>query len=59
LILYGERDYSLLLEKKIPPKIFNIINSLYEETKMQVKFVDGLSKPFLSARGVLQGDVLS
>jgi hypothetical protein len=32
-ILYGERDYSLLLEKKIPPKIFNIINSLYEETK--------------------------
>ena len=59
MILYGERDYSLLLEKKIPREIFNIINSLYEETKIRVNFFDGLSKPFLSARGVLQGDVLS
>jgi hypothetical protein len=57
LILYGERDYSLLLEKKIPREIFNIINSLYEETKIRVNFFDGLSKPFLSARGVLQGAV--
>ena len=50
--------FYILLEKKIPPKFFNIINSLYEETKFRVKMFDGLSKPFLSACGVLQGDVL-
>ena len=49
----------ILLEKKIPQFFFNIINSLYEETKIRVKYFDGLGKPFLSARGVLQGDVLS
>ena len=46
--------FYILLEKKIPPNFVHVINSLYEETKIRVFFFDGLSKPFLSARGVLQ-----
>jgi hypothetical protein len=32
---------------------------MYSESKSQIKFYEGLSKPFLSTRGIKQGDVLS
>lgn len=31
---------------------------MYADTKSRIKFSDGVSKPFLSKRGVKQGDVL-
>ena len=33
--------FYILLEKKIPPNFVHVINSLYEETKIRVIFVDG------------------
>ena len=40
-------------------EVFNIIHSMYSDTKSQIKFNEGLSKPFRSTRGVKQGDMLS
>ena len=48
-----------LLKYNVPKRIFNIIHSMYTDTTCKIKFSNGLSNPFLSERGVKQGDVLS
>ena len=57
--VWREGLFYVLLEHNVPIKIFNLIHSMYSETKSQIKFNEGLSKSFLSTRGVKQGDVLS
>ena len=48
-----------LLKSDIPPKLFQIIFSMYSNTTNRIKFSNGLSKVFQSECGVKQGDVLS
>ena len=51
--------FSKLIKHNIPQKMFNVIYSMYTDTVSRIKFSNGLSPPFLSERGVKQGDVLS
>ena len=51
--------FYILLERGLSKKIVNVIYSIYADTKSRIKFSDGVSKSFLSKRGVKQSDVLS
>ena len=51
--------YYKLLKSNIHTNMFNIIFSMYENTKTKIKFASGLSKAFTSECGVKQGDILS
>jgi hypothetical protein len=48
-----------LLQHHLPYKLFNIIYSMYHETKCRIKFQNGISHDFTSTCGVKQNDVLS
>ena len=48
-----------MLLNGINGKTYNIIRSMYSNNSFKIKFVNGLSKRFLSSCGVKQGDVLS
>ena len=48
-----------LLKQDIPNRIFRVVYSMYTDTMCRIKFTNGLSVPFISERGVKQGDVLS
>ena len=48
-----------LLNQNVAKEIYRIIHSMYTDTRYIIKFLIGLSSPFLSERGVKQGDVLS
>ena len=43
----------------IPNKIFQIIYSVYQDTRCRIKFSNGVGNEFFSTCGVKQGDVLS
>ena len=43
----------------IPTNVFQIIYSMYQDTKCRIKFSNGVSNEFSSTCGVKQGDVLS
>ena len=47
-----------LLQSNVPKHIFNIIFSMYSNTKCRIEFSNGLSPSFESNCGVKQGDVL-
>ena len=49
----------VLLQHHLPYKLFNIIYSMYHETKCRIKFQNGISHDFTSTFRVKQGDVLS
>lgn len=51
--------FYILINHKIPYKLFNIIHSMYQNTNCRIKFPNGLSPHFPSTCGVKQGDVLS
>jgi hypothetical protein len=51
--------FYILLEQGLPKKIFNVIYSMYADTKSRIKISDGVSKSFLSKRGANKDDVLS
>ena len=57
--VWREGLFYILLKHKIPYKIFNIIYSMYQDTRCRIKFQNGLSQFFPSTCGVKQGDVLS
>ena len=42
----------------IPSKIFQIIYSVYQDTKCRIKFSNGVGNEFFLTCGVKQGDVL-
>ena len=47
-----------LLQHHLPYKLFNIIYSMYHETKCRIKFQNGISHTFTSTCEVKQGNVL-
>jgi hypothetical protein len=51
--------FYILLERGLLKKIFNVIYSMYADTKSRIKLSDGVSKSFLSKRGANKDDVLS
>ena len=57
--VWREGLYYILLNHRIPFKLFNIIYSMYQNTRCRIKFPNGLSQYFPSTCGVKQGDVLS
>lgn len=57
--VWREGLFFILLKRKIPLKLFNIIYSMYQNTRCRIKFPNGLSHYFPSTCGVKQGDVLS
>ena len=42
----------------IPSKLFQVIYSMYQDTRFRIKFSNGISDEFSSSCGVKQGDVL-
>ena len=57
--VWREGLFYMLLKHNFPSKIFNIVHSMYQDTRCRIKFQNGISPEFLSTCGVKQGDVLS
>ena len=59
MILCGEKVcFCKMLIAGIPTKVFQIIYSMYQDTKCRIKFSNRVSNEFSSTCGVKQGDVL-
>ena len=57
--VWREGLFHKLIKAEIPSKLFQIIYSMYIDTKCKIKFSSGITKEFPSTCGVKQGDVLS
>ena len=57
--VWREGLFYILLQNRLPGKLFNVIQSMYNDNKCRIKFQNGISHEFISNCGVKQGDVLS
>jgi len=53
------RDKLWEMDNKIPNYLLNIIKCIYRNTKIRIKFNDGISEPIYINKGVRQGCSLS
>ena len=57
--VWREGLFYKMITAGIPNKIFQIIYSMYQDTRCRIKFSNGVGNEFFSTCGVKQGDVLS
>ena len=48
-----------MMDNKIPNYLLNTIKCIYRNTKVRIKFIDGISEPIYINKGVRQGCGLS
>ena len=57
--VWREGLFYKLIKAEIPAKLFQIVHSMYKDTKYRIKFRSGIFKEFPSMCGVKQGYILS